>query len=210
MSKFLLAIVITLFSSLALGLSVRPPLKNIEVYGQVTLNGKAAVDVPVEFRTGSCFAELNGKTKTNKNGFYYIKLTEFFHAGGGLHVIVPAVKTVALYAPHCAYESVEVEYKSNQRVRYNIALKKAQPISQDQRQCLAKGGQWGPLTKTKIGCNFRYTDYTQMCSDGSQCQAKTCLPAWSGDSGYCPMDTYQIMNSRAIWQKGKAIEKKTD
>jgi len=187
------------------------PIKNIEVYGQVTLNGQAAVAVPVEFRTRSCFAELVGKTKTNKNGFYYIKLAEFYPSAD-LHVLVPAAKTATAYAPHCTYEPVAFERKSNQKVRYNMILKKAQAISQDQKQCIAKGGQWGPLTKTQLGCNFSFKDYSQTCTDGSQCHGKICLANTRRptSSGYCPMHTYDVMNAMAILQKGKMIEKKMD
>lgn len=185
------------------------PLKNIEVYGQVTLNGQAVADVLVEAKTGSCFGELNGSTKTNKHGSYSIKLKEFFHTGG-LHVSVPSVKAAhAGYAPYCKYEAANVDYKSNQTVRYNVSLSKAQPETAEQRQCLAQGGQWGPFTPTKMNCNFTYKDYGQSCKNGSECLAKVCLanPRYIG-LGYCPMNTYYIWNSSQRIENGKRIPNK--
>lgn len=204
--KYLLAAGVILFSSFAVA-KPAPPLKNIEVYGKVTLNGQPIEGVPVEFRTGSCFAEPDGKVKTNKHGFYYIKLATFFHAGGGLRVKVPASTPRSLaYAPYCQFEPVAIEYKSNQKVRYNVILQKAQPISQDEVQCLAKGGQWGPLTKDKTGCNFTYKDYAQSCTDGSQCLGKVCLPSrWVSNQGVCPLDTLQALNTESVMKKGKRV-----
>lgn len=200
-----------------------PPLhlKNVEITGQVSLQGKPLAQVQVEVRKDSCFGEVTDKTLTNQQGKYRILKPDLI-AGSILYLTVPAGgKAKQAYGAYCLFEGMSASseknvdtptgdfYRTGQYL-HTIKLAKPRAVTAEEKSCLKQGGAWGWLSQERLGCNRPYADAGKTCGDGSECSSQVCFSYWKdrmqlqmeslipekAKQGSCAVDKFQVLNHR--------------
>ena len=138
------------------------------------------------------------------------------------------------YDSYCLFEGLR--FKSSEtrnthnKQNHSIILKKNQITAANYKSkpnpamvaCATKDGVWGELKPKQFGCNVKFKDAAKSCTDAKQCSSNVCffsepqygvwLPASMRPkpTGFCAVDTYQVLNKRpgsidGEYQAGKLI-----
>lgn len=229
--KLLIASLFLLLPVKLLALRV-PPAYNIEIVGFLTLEGKAIQHAKLELRKGNCFGETRSVTWTDEKGYYRLFEPE---ADEAVYVYVQANEQQPPNT-YCLFEGISsfTNAATHNKVNYSINLKQSNfipgylanyaatpPLHREIMTCNAKGGIWGELKPKQFGCNLKFKDAGKACTDANQCLGRVCFSAPEVEirypdpnspkpTGFCAVDTYQVLNKRpgsidGEYQAGKLI-----